>query len=84
MKILEKQTKILYRFRCNRCRSKFEMTKNEKEINDWKYGDHKAKSLFPHNPLDKFYCPVCKKVEYVRKEDMHKVIVMNNGNEIEY
>jgi hypothetical protein len=82
MKILEKKVKVLYRFRCNKCRSKFQMTDIEKNENDWRYGDRhdREKHSRPHNPLDKFYCPVCHNVQYGK--DLHKIHVMDNGNEV--
>ena len=39
MKTLQKRVQVLYRFRCERCRSKFEMTEEEKT--DWKFTDEK-------------------------------------------
>ena len=82
MKILEKADKVVYRFRCNKCMSRFEVTQREKVDNDWKYGDKKRKSKddTPHNPLDKFFCPVCNTVRY--GHDVKKVYVMDNGNEV--
>ena len=58
------------------------MTKREKEENDWKFGDNRGnrKRLFPHNPLDKFYCPVCGTVRYGK--EMRRVDVMDNGIEV--
>lgn len=81
MKILEKEVKVLYRFRCNKCRSKFEMTKDEKTDNDWAFNERKNRKIEsgPWNPLDKFKCPVCKNVRYMR--DLREIHVMNNGNE---
>lgn len=96
MKTLQKRVQILYRFRCERCRSKFEMTEEEKNENDWKFTNYhysykeskhvcgpvdrekQAKS----NPLDYFECPVCNCVRYVRRGDMHRYSVMDNGTEI--
>lgn len=65
MKTLQKRVQVLYRFRCERCRSKFEMTEEEKLENDWKFDDRKdkeklrAEGRFPMNILDNFDCPVC-------------------------
>lgn len=84
MKTLQKQVDIIWRFRCNRCRSKFEMTNEEKLENDKKFdesgikGDH-----IPHNPMEHFDCPVCGKVEYVRRGEMHKFMLMEDGTEFQ-
>jgi hypothetical protein len=82
MKILEKKVKVLYRFRCDKCRSKFEVTEKEKNENDWKYGDwhDRGKHSRPRNPLDKFFCPVCSNGQYAT--DLRKIYVMDNGNEV--
>lgn len=85
MKTLQKRVQVLYRFRCERCRSKFEMTEEEKTENDWKFTDEKFKKnnpTFPSNPLDHFDCPVCGCVRYVMKRDMHRFSVMDDGTEI--
>lgn len=92
MKTLQERVQVLYRFRCERCRSKFEMTEEEKRENDIKFTDDWAKRLrqqkeygcepCPHNPLDHFDCPVCGVTRYVRRGDMHKYSVMNDGTEI--
>ena len=85
MKTLQKRVQVLYRFRCERCRSKFEMTEEEKTENDWKFTDEKFKKnnpKFPSNPLDHFDCPVCGCVRYVMKHDMHRFSVMDDGTEI--
>lgn len=82
MKLLEKETKVLYRFRCSKCRSKFEMTKQEKEANDWKYTDKKEFKFKSHNPLWEFNCPVCKRDRYVLPKDMQVVHVMSTGIEV--
>lgn len=87
MKTLQKQVDILWRFRCDRCRSKFEMTNEEKLDNDWKfnessvYKDRNEPGAFPHNPMEHFDCPVCGKVEYVRRGEMHKFILFDDGTE---
>ena len=88
MKTLQKRVQILYRFRCQRCRSKFEMTEEEKIENDWKFTDIKDRRSReeggrPHNPLDKFDCPVCGCTRYVMRRDMHRYSVMNDGTEIQ-
>lgn len=92
MKTLEKRVRILYRFRCSTCKSKFEMTEDEKRENDIKFTTDWAKKLErekkyglearPHNPLDYFDCPVCGCKRSVRSGDMHKYSVMDNGAEI--
>ncbi len=71
MKTLEKEMQILYRFRCERCRSLFE--------------------ILPHvlgmpeivNPMDNFDCPVCNTKRYVRRGDMHRFHIMDNGHEVQ-
>ena len=85
MKTLQKRVQVLYRFRCERCRSKFEMTEEEKLENDWKFdGGDKSNPYHtsPSNPLDHFDCPVCGCVRYVRKNDMHRFSVMDDGTEV--
>ena len=92
MKTLQREVQILYRFRCERCRSKFEMTAEEKRENDIKFTDNWAKQLeqqeqygwtpMPHNPHDHFDCPVCGCIRYVRRGDMHSFHVMDDGTEI--
>lgn len=93
MKILQKRVQVLYRFRCKRCRSKFEMTEEEKRENDIKFTDDwadrlKKEELYgskasPHNPLNWFDCPVCGTKRSVRNTDMHKFSVMDDGTEIQ-
>ena len=88
MKTLQKRVQVLYRFRCERCRSKFEMTEEEKLENDWKFDDHRdkekrrAEGRGPMNNLDYFDCPVCGCKRYVMKKDMHRFAVMDDGTEI--
>ena len=92
MKTLQKRVQVLYRFRCERCRSKFEMTEEEKRENDIKFTDDWADRLrqqkeygwepSPYNPLDHFDCPVCGVVRYVRRNEMHRYSVMDDGTEI--
>ena len=83
MKILEKEVKTLYRFRCYRCRSKFEMTAQEKRANDLKYTDKgRFRSDAPHNPEWKFNCPICGRDSMVLKQDQEIVHVMDNKNEV--
>ena len=92
MKTLQKRVQVLYRFRCERCRSQFVMTEEEKRENDIKFTDDWAKRLRqqekygweprPHNPLDYFDCPVCGVVRYVRRNEMHRYSVMDDGTEI--
>ena len=92
MKTLQKRVQVLYRFRCERCRSRFEMTEEEKRENDIKFTDDWADRLrqqeeygwepHPHNPLDRFDCPVCGVVRYVRRNEMHRYSVMDDGTEI--
>lgn len=90
MKTLQKRVQVLYRFRCSRCKSKFEMTSEEKLENDWKFDSRKNKNDLrkkgwgPSNPLDYFYCPVCKRQQLVYKRDMHEIAVMDDGTEIVY
>lgn len=86
MKTLQKRVQILYRFRCERCRSKFEMTEEEKTENDWEFNECKHSKREngdrPHNPMDYFNCPVCKCRRYVMRKDMHRYSVMDDGTEI--
>lgn len=44
MKTLQKRVQVLYRFRCSRCKSKFEMTSEEKLENDWKFDSRENKN----------------------------------------
>jgi hypothetical protein len=97
MKTLQKRAQVLYRFRCERCRSLFEMTEEEKTENDWKFTNYhysykegkyicgpvnRDKKKISSNPLDYFECPVCKCVRHVQRGDMHKYSVMDDGTEI--
>lgn len=96
MKTLQKRVQVLYRFRCERCRSQFEMTEEEKIENDWKFtkyhysyeeGDYVCGPVdrnndYRHNPLNYFDCPICKCVRNVYRKDMHKYSVMDDGTEI--
>lgn len=92
MKTLQKRVQILYRFRCERCRSKFEMTEEEKLENDIKFTDNWDKQIerekvlgvkaTPHNPLNHFDCPVCGCIRYVMRNDMHRYSVMDDGTEL--
>lgn len=96
MKTLQERVKIVYRFRCDTCRSKFEMTEEEKIENDWKFtnyifskeenkwicGPVNRDKDFISNPLRYFDCPVCKRVRNVKHGEMHKYSVMNDGTEI--
>ena len=43
MKTLQQKAKIVYRFRCIRCRSLFEMTEEEKLDNDWLFDSRPIK-----------------------------------------
>ena len=83
MKVLRKAESILWQFRCDRCRSDFEMTDEEKKENDRKYDEscHKDDpNHTPHNPLNYFDCPVCNCKRLVRRNEMHKIIVMDDGS----
>ena len=89
MKTLQKRVQVLYRFRCERCRSKFEMTEEEKLENDWKFDDRidkerlRAEGHIPlMNHLNQFDCPVCGCKRYVMEKDMHRFAVMDDGTEI--
>lgn len=88
MKTLQKRVQVLYRFRCERCRSKFEMTEEEKLENDWKFDGRidkekfRTEGRFPINALDTFDCPVCGCERRVSRGDMHKIDVMDDGTEI--
>ena len=69
------------------------MTEDEKRENDIKFTDDWAKQLenqktygwdpTPHNPHDRFYCPVCETNRIVRRRDMHMYSVMDDGTEIQ-
>lgn len=97
MKTLQKKVNVLYRFRCERCRSQFEMTEEEKDLNDWKFTNYhysrkEGKHVFgpvdrekqiKSNQLNHFECPVCNCVRYVRRGDMHRYTVMDDGTEIQ-
>ena len=92
MKKLQKSVPVLYRFRCERCRSKFEMTEEEKRENDIKFTDDWDKQLknqeeygwepTTNNPHDKFDCPVCGVARIVMRNDMHRYSVMDDGTEL--
>lgn len=88
MKTLQKRVQVLYRFRCGRCRSKFEMNEEEKLENDWKFDNRKdkekirAEGRFPINLSNNFDCPACGCEGYVYREDMHRFVVMDDGTEI--
>lgn len=89
MKTLQKQVDIIWRFRCERCRSKFEMTNEEKLDNDWKYNEssvHKDRNepgAVPINHMEYFDCPVCNTRRYVRRGEMHKFMLMDDGTEFQ-
>ena len=73
------------------------MTEEEKIENDWKFTNYMFSTKenkwvcgpvdrtrdHRHNPQDHFDCPVCKRVSYVRRNDMHRYHVMDNGTEIQ-
>ena len=85
MKILQKRVNVVYRFRCNRCKSKFEMTEEEKLENDWKFDEGDKSNPHhtePINPMNHFYFPVCECVRYVNKYDFHRYSIMDNGFEV--
>lgn len=85
MKTLQKRVQVVYRFRCQRCRSKFEMTEEEKLENDWKFDAGDKSNPYhtnPLNPMNNFDCPVCQTISYVYKEEMHRYSVMDDGTEI--
>lgn len=80
MKILQKKDKVIFRFRCNRCCSLFEMTDDERYENDKKHNESSISES--HNPLNKFDCPVCKTTRFMKHETIHKYFIMNDGSEI--
>lgn len=88
MKTLQQKATIVYRFRCVKCRSLFEMTEEEKLDNDWQFDDYpnkdnrKAKGYHPRNSYGYFNCPVCNDVSFSKKVDMQKVAIMDDGTEI--
>lgn len=67
MKTLQKKEQVVYRFRCDGCNNQFEMDEEEM-IND--------KELNPTFSIS-FDCPVCGCVRHVKKEDLHKFVVIN-------
>lgn len=75
MKILQKRVQVLYRFRCDACKSKFEMTEDEKLKNDLEFGNYRDR-------LDRFSCPLCKHTGIVLGGYMHRFAVMDDGTEI--
>ena len=75
MYILQKRVRVLYRFRCNACKSKFEMTEDEKLENDLEFNNYKDK-------LDRFNCPVCGHKGIVIGGYMHRFAVMDDKTEI--
>lgn len=84
MKTLQKQVDIIWRFRCERCRSKFEMTNEEKLENDRKYDESVHPDYnFPMNHMEYFDCPVCNTRRYVRRGEMHKFMLMDDGSEFQ-
>ena len=84
MKTLQKQVDIIWRFRCERCKSKFEMTNAEKEENDKKFSEVKeTSSIYPFNPMNYFECPVCNTRRYVMRNDMHRFMLMDDGTELQ-
>lgn len=69
MKILQKSEKTLYRFRCSRCKTLFEMDKTERDEADHKYG------------YRQFECPICNAVRVIYKDEYHAFAVMEDGTE---
>lgn len=87
MKTLQKAEQRVYRFRCDTCRSLFEMTAAEKVENDWKYHDGVAKredgpTAMPHNFPWKFDCPVCGKTRFAASMSGRVIDIMDTGDEI--
>lgn len=92
MKTLQKGEMRLYRFRCDHCRSKFEMTEEEKFQNDIQFDDEWDKKVqnqekygwkaTPNNLLNHFNCPVCDCIRYVRRNEMHCFVIMDDGTEV--
>lgn len=85
MKTLETMKEEIIRFRCDKCMSKFEMTEQELEENDWTYGEHKKGGEWdhPHNPLNWFYCPVCGMKRTMNHKSIHRYFIMDNGREVQ-
>lgn len=89
MKTLQKRVQILYRFRCGTCKSKFEMTGEEKIENDLKFDDRKYKgkrrdkACFQFITPDRFDCPICGFERNVLGGYMHRFAVMDDGTEIQ-
>lgn len=83
MKTLQKAVKMVYRFRCEKCQSKFEMTREEKVENDWRYTSKIGGSGdYPNNPMNYFPCPVCKCKRRVGNGDMEIYVIMEDGTEV--
>ena len=89
MKTLQKTIGEIYRFRCHRCESKFEMSGEEKVENDWEqlkkrdakaYDRDKKNGWEPITSHD-FYCPVCERESYSRRKDWHCYAVFDDGTE---
>ena len=79
MKILQRHKSVLYRFRCSRCSSQFEMTEEERTENDWEYGENKkGERDYPHNPVNKFFCPICDKVEFMEDRTIHRYVILED------
>ena len=79
MKILQKHKSVLYRFRCKKCSSQFEITDEERRENDWEYGEYqKGERNYPHNPTNKFWCPICNAVEFMESRTIHKYVILED------
>lgn len=85
MKTLQERTKRIYRFRCDRCSSKFEITEDEKLEIDRKFDRGTASqkadpNRMPHNYPWNFDCPVCNAVRLGGRASC--IDVMNDGTEV--
>ena len=76
MKVLERKVGELFRFRCGKCYSAFEMTGEEKRENDLKQDPPGGM-----NQLDWFDCPVCGRRQVPDRKTMHMFAIMDNGKQ---
>lgn len=82
MKILQKRVEIVYHFRCAECRSKFEMTEEEKVENEFKFSNYGYNRTHLGNKYLYFNCPICKCVRQIYDNDIHKISIMDDLTEI--
>lgn len=75
MKILQKRVKVVYRFRCVSCRTKFEMDEQEAE----ETGAH-----IGYRGSFEFNCPICKRDNFSVGRETTKISIMDDGTEVEW